>query len=109
MKVGKGSFGGRGKRRAGSEVLALSDVSRVGGHPDELCYVACGVQGTWHVPVRMHDGSFMTRQTAEVGERGNGGLGRTVRGDLPSRDSPHDPINLYPAGTGLKNDRHNEM
>ena len=40
----------RGKK--GLEVLALSDVSRVGGHPDELCYVACGVQGTCHVSVR---------------------------------------------------------
>ena len=31
----------RGKK--GLEVLALSDVSRVGGHPDDLRYVACGV------------------------------------------------------------------
>lgn len=36
---------GKGKEGKGEErgvgMLALSDVSRVGGHPDELCYVAC--------------------------------------------------------------------
>ena len=33
------SKGGKGKR--GQVVLALSDVPRVGGHPDEFCYVTC--------------------------------------------------------------------
>ena len=36
---------------------------------------------------------------------GTGELGRTVRGDLPSRDSPHNPINLYPADKGLNRAR----
>lgn len=94
---------GSGKKEL--EVLALSDVSRVGGHPDELCYVACGVQGTCHVSDQ--DGSLIIRHVAKFAREpechgGTGGLGRTVRGDLPSRDPSHNPINLYSAATGLK-------
>ena len=82
-------------------MLALSDVSRVGGHPDKLCYVACGVQGTWDVSVRTVGSQYGIRPCyARAWE-----LGRTVRGDPPSRDSPYNPINLYPADKGLNRAR----
>ena len=53
------------------------------------------------------NGWFTLQHTAMLRESlsGTGELGRTVRGDLPSRDSPHNPINLYPADKGLNRAR----